>query len=88
MEIKTRTNQHVSSIEEGADGDLKTCMKCRYFWGNDSRCMNSQCCIEEKVELVVKEKSECDDCPYKQGGSYCFPCMKKLLSKKVTKADG
>lgn len=69
------------SPEAKLEKDLKQCMRCKYFWGNDSRCIRSKCYKEEKKLEVEKPKSECDDCPYKQGEGYCFPCMKKILGK-------
>ena len=88
MKVKKKTN-HMMSVAERAekkfDRDLKSCMKCHYFWGNDSRCMNSQCYKEKKaaVKPEPKEVNECTDCPYKQSNSYCFPCMKKIMEKKT-----
>lgn len=83
-----KTNHEISEAsraERKFDRDLKSCMKCHYFWGNDSRCMNSKCYKEKKKEEkpVEKEVSECTNCPYKQSNSYCFPCMKKIMEKKA-----
>lgn len=69
------------SPEAKLEKDLKQCMRCKYFWGNDSRCIRSSCYKEKKKTEVEMPKSECDDCPYKQGEGYCFPCMKKILGK-------
>lgn len=53
------------SSEAKLERDLKDCMRCKYFWGNDSRCIRSKCYKEEKKPEVEKTKSECDGCPYK-----------------------
>jgi hypothetical protein len=69
------------SQEEKFDKDLKDCMRCKYFWGNNSRCIQNKCCKETEQPVVKKAASECDDCPYNTGNGYCFPCMKKILGK-------
>lgn len=69
------------SEEEKLDKDLKECMRCKYFWGNNNRCRKSKCYKEKKVPVVDKPASECDGCSYNKGEGYCFPCMKKLLGK-------
>lgn len=63
--------------------DIHECMKCHYFWGNDNRCITSNCVKKEKPKKA--EETECTNCPYKQNEGYCFPCMKKLLNKKEDK---
>lgn len=87
MKAKKNTNPKLNEAEKAErkfDRDLKSCMKCHYFWGNDSRCMNSKCYKEKTAKNPEpKEKSECTDCPYKQSDSYCFPCMKKIMEKKA-----
>ena len=35
------------SAEEKLDKDLKDCMKCKYFWGNDNRCIRNKCYKEK-----------------------------------------
>jgi hypothetical protein len=69
------------SAEEKLDKDLKDCMKCKYFWGNNNRCIRNKCYKEKKQVVVDKPVSECDGCPYNKGEGYCFPCMKKILGK-------
>lgn len=72
MEVKNQTNQRLNKVEKSDkkfDRDLKSCMRCSYFWGNDSRYTNSQCIKEEK-KLAVTEINECTDCPYRQSASY------------------
>lgn len=54
MKVKNKTNHKMSEAERAEkkfDRDLKSCMKCHYFWGNDSRCMNSQCYKEKKAAV-------------------------------------
>lgn len=65
--------------EEKLDRDLKSCMKCKFFWGNDSRCMNNNCGGKKEKPKEKEIPKECIGCPYKQGEGYCFPCMKKIL---------
>lgn len=62
--------------------DLRSCMKCNFFYGNNRQCPASRCIKEEsKPETVeaVKE-SQCYGCPYRQSDKFCFPCMKKILT--------
>ncbi len=82
MIVKEQKKRLVDDAVRKFDRDLKSCMNCRFFIGNDSRCINNKFCKEEEIIIkpIVKEKSECDNCPYKQEGGYCFPCMKKLLA--------
>lgn len=35
----SRRHKHKLSAEEKLERDLKDCMKCKYFWGNNNRCM-------------------------------------------------
>lgn len=67
--------------EQKLDRELRDCMHCKYFWGNNSQCLIKQCYKEKKKPIEEKTKSECDGCPYGQGKNYCFPCMKKILGK-------
>lgn len=68
------------SPEEKFNKELRDCMRCKYFWGNNNRCTNSKCYKETKA-VVKNHPSECDNCPYNKGDGYCFPCMKKILGK-------
>lgn len=79
--LSKKVKCQVTSDVEQIERDLKACMQCHYFYGNDSRCINSTCYREKKKEVVKDVEGICDDCPYKQEGNYCFPCMKKLLGK-------
>ena len=77
----SKQRRHKLSLEEKFDKDLRDCMRCKYFWGNDNRCIRSKCYKEEKVSVNEKTVSECDNCSYNNGEGYCFPCMKKILGK-------
>lgn len=77
----SRQRKHQLSAEEKLDRDLKACMKCKYFWGNNHRCINKKCYREKKKTEIKKPVSECDGCPYNKGNGYCFPCMRKILGK-------
>lgn len=66
------------------DKELRSCMKCRFFWGNDNRCINSNCYKKKKKQQIIVN-SKCDGCLYKQMDGYCFPCMKDLLNHKENK---
>ncbi len=72
-------NAGESSPDEKLLQDLNDCMHCRFFWGNDSRCISNKCCKETKKEKVPE--SECTDCPYR---NQCmgFPCWKKLMKRR------
>lgn len=77
----SRRHKRKLSKEERLAKDLKNCMRCKYFWGNDIRCIRKKCYKEEKKPVTNKKASECDGCPYNSGNGYCFPCMKKILGK-------
>lgn len=85
--VNKQHKQKLLSLKKRLERDIKDCMRCAYFWGNDRRCMNSHCIKENKKEVQKSENSECMECPYKQGNGYCFPCMKKLLEKKANKKN-
>ena len=55
-----------NNAKEKLERDLRSCMKCKYFWGNDNRCINNEKCV---------------GCPYGKNSRYCFPCMRDLLGK-------
>lgn len=61
--------------------DLSSCMRCRFFYGNNSQCIAKRCVKEDmEPEIAIQDKeSKCYECPYRQSERYCFPCMKKLL---------
>ena len=63
--------------------DLRSCMRCQFFYGNSSQCLAKKCVKEDsKPEITEEDKeSQCFGCPYKQSESYCFPCMRKILRR-------
>ena len=32
--------------QDRLDNEIQDCMKCRYFWGNSSRCISKKCFTE------------------------------------------
>lgn len=75
--ISLKSNKR-TELQDDFDKELSQCMKCKFFWGNDSRCIHTNCYKEKKQETKDK-KSICEDCPYKQSSGYCFPCMRDLM---------
>lgn len=73
----------VITTQVSFEKDLKSCMRCRFFYGNDSRCIAEGCVKEsEQPSQPIKDIEHiCYECPYKQNEGYCFPCMKKILGK-------
>lgn len=68
--------------EAKLEKDLKSCMRCKYFYGNNHQCILKKCVKEEKKqpEITDEEKqSKCFECPYPHTEGYCFPCMKEVL---------
>ena len=85
MEEKKNNKHRLTKVEREErkfNKALKDCMRCKFFWGNDSRCINSNCFKEKRKEPEKTVHSECTDWSYKRGDGYCFPCMKKLLERK------
>lgn len=66
------------------DRDLKSCMRCRFFYGNKSQCIAKKCVKEDLKPIVTEQEKEdiCFGCPYRQSERYCFPCMRRLLGHK------
>ena len=83
----------IVTAQVSLEKDLRNCMRCRYFYGNNSQCLAKNCIREETGKEAgpnIMERSDkddlCFDCPYKQSERYCFPCMRKIL--KGNKKDG
>lgn len=76
------------TVQAKLERDLKSCMRCRFFYGNNSQCIAKQCVREEKKPEIteVEKDSKCFECPYRQSEQYCFPCMKKILGKDGEKS--
>ena len=72
----------IIAAQVNLEKDLQDCMRCRFFYGNNSQCLARKCVREEskpETAETVKE-SQCFGCPYRQSEKYCFPCMKKILT--------
>lgn len=70
--------------QDRLDNEIQDCMKCRYFWGNNSRCISQKCFTErmpDKSDQKEQRDRDCEACPYRQEQDYCFPCMKKILGR-------
>lgn len=82
--INKKHKQEVLSPKQQLERELKNCMKCKFFWGNNNICATNSCYKEKKktIQQNNNKKSECDGCTYRQSKGYCFPCMKKLLERK------
>ena len=66
--------------------DLRSCMRCEFFYGNNSQCLTRKCVKEEsRSEITELDKEDmCFGCPYRQTERYCFPCMRKILRRDKT----
>ena len=64
--------------------DLRSCMRCEFFYGSSRQCIAKKCVEEEsRVRKMEPGKgSSCFGCPYRKPEGYCFPCMKKMLERK------
>ena len=72
------------SVIKPLERDLRSCMKCKYFWGNDNRCINNKKCGSKNstnCNAYKPKDSKCIGCPYGKDNLYCFPCMKDLLGE-------
>lgn len=67
--------------------DLKSCMKCKYFHGNNHQCILKKCVKEEeKPEVTEEDKlNKCYGCPYPHPEGYCFPCIADISGRKKGK---
>ena len=73
-----KETKEIPSFEAKLERDLRSCMKCRFFYGHNSQCVANECVKEVKKQQEEENKeSLCYECPYKQSEQYCFPCMKK-----------
>ena len=75
----------IIAVQVNLEKDLKDCMRCRFFYGNNSQCLSKKCVKEEsKPETTDKDReSKCFGCPYRRTEKFCFPCMKELLRRKT-----
>ena len=61
--------------------ELRDCMNCRYFHGNNSQCIRTGCiaCPKEKPEIDVTHA--CYQCRFSKPEGYCFPCLRKMMGE-------
>ncbi|GFH91365.1 hypothetical protein IMSAGC002_02621 [Lachnospiraceae bacterium] len=73
----------IIATQVNLEKNLRSCMRCRFFYGNNSQCLAKKCVKEEgKPEITEEDKeSLCFECPYRQSEKYCFPCMRKILRR-------
>lgn len=73
----------IIAAQVNLEKDLKDCMRCKFFYGNNSQCLSMKCVREEsKPRTTERDKEDmCFGCPYKQSEQYCFPCMRKILRR-------
>ena len=79
---RTKKQDKATLEKRRFDRELRECMHCKYFWGNNHQCLLNKCSKSQNV--YKKEKSipeKCKGCSYNQSDNYCFPCMKDMLSK-------
>lgn len=86
MGINVKVQKHpkqknVITAEAKLERDLRSCMRCRFFYGNRQQCIAKKCVRDEVQTKEAKEQknSKCVGCPYHQSEQYCFPCMKEIL---------
>lgn len=74
----------IITTQANPEKDLKSCMRCKFFYGNNSQCLTRKCVREEREPEIMEEDktSVCFECPFRQSEKYCFPCMKKILEEK------
>lgn len=63
--------------------DLRSCMCCKFFYGNNSQCLAKKYVKEESKSEIMEEDKEslCFGCPYRLSEKYCFPCMREILRR-------
>ena len=65
--------------EQKFDRELQSCMRCKFFFGNNAQCIKRNCVKNTERKTNNEISDYCKGCPYKQEGKYCFPCMKKIM---------
>ena len=43
--------------QDRLDNEIQDCMKCRYFWGNNSRCISQKCFTERMPDKSDQRSS-------------------------------
>jgi len=81
--------KNVITAEAKLERDLKSCMRCKFFYGNNRQCIAKKCIKNEVQTNRPKQEvnSICVGCPYRQSELYCFPCMRKLLGKEEKETE-
>lgn len=81
--------KNVITAEARLERDLKSCMQCKFFYGNNRQCIAKKCIKNEVQTSRPKQEvsSTCGGCPYRQSELYCFPCMRKLLGKEEKETE-
>ncbi len=86
ISVKVQKSQKLRDaikVKAQLERDLKSCMQCRFFYGNSRQCIAKRCVKEEiRRKEAMNKPDMCVGCPYRQSEQYCFPCMKKLLGIK------
>lgn len=80
---KMNKSKNLPIIQIKLEEELRSCMNCKYFYGRSSQCI-AQNCVKKSKEKALTELDTnhlCYGCSYRQSEQYCFPCMKKILSK-------
>lgn len=87
IDIKTHHPSEPGGAAEAKiklEKDLRSCMRCEFFYGSSRQCIARKC-VEEESRVRKMEPckgSPCFGCPYRKPEGYCFPCMKKMLERK------
>ena len=58
---KPEKNSKENNAKEKLERDLRSCMKCKYFWGNDNRCINNEKCGAGKQKTEKQQESNVQD---------------------------
>ena len=64
----------VIEVQAKLERDLRSCMRCRFFYGNNRQCIAKKCVKEDEQPKAVEQKKEdeCIGCPYRT----CHDCEK------------
>ncbi|MBD8917828.1 MAG: hypothetical protein EGR90_05570 [Lachnospiraceae bacterium] len=79
---KVNISDKSSNKQKKLDRELRECMRCKHFWGNNRQCLLKKCYKgSAKPKEQKKLSKKCVGYPYGNENGYCFPCMKKILGK-------
>ena len=79
---KSPKSRDIVTAEARLEKDLRSCMRCKYFHGNNRQCIAKKCVKEIMKQPVISEEekqSKCFECPYPHTEGDCFPCVKEIL---------